>query len=166
MTVLAGIYKYPHRKGYLMNVTVSGNRSKKQARTLARAAEYYASLLMSKRTIETVQLEICLKKKLDEEVEGYCHFVESGNGYKKFYIELLKGYPIDDLLLNLAHEVVHLKQFTIGELNRTVHLSNTYKWQGKYYNEDKINYYDLPWEIEANGRERGLYYRFVEHYNG
>ena len=166
MSGFTGIYKYPYRKGYLMNVTVSGNKSKRQAKTLARAAEYYASLLMSRRTIETVQLEISLKRKLDDNVEGYCYFVESSTGYKKFNIELLKGYPIDDLLLNLAHEVVHLKQFAVGELKHTAHLKNTYKWQSKFYDEDKIHYYDLPWEIEAHGRERGLYYRFVEHYNG
>ena len=149
-----------------MNVTVSGNKSKRQARTLERAAEYYASLLMSNRTIQTVHLEISLKKKLDDNVEGYCYFVESSSGYKKFYIELLKNFPIDDLLLSLAHEVVHLKQFAIGELKHASHLKNSYKWQGKFYDEGKIHYYDLPWEIEAHGRERGLYSRFVEHYNG
>jgi hypothetical protein len=33
---------------------------------------------------------------------------------------------------------------------------------GKVINSEKVNYYDHPWEIEAHGRERGLFYRWVE----
>ena len=36
------------------------------------------------------------------------------------------------------------------------------KYLGKIYDVDKVNYWDLPWEIEAHGRERGLYVRFTE----
>ena len=33
---------------------------------------------------------------------------------------------------------------------------------GKTYNPTKIDYWDLPWEIEAHGREVGLFVRYCE----
>jgi len=36
-----------------------------------------------------------------------------------------------------------------------------YRFDGKYYPED-MNYWDAPWEIEAFGRELGLYKMFKQ----
>ena len=52
--------------------------------------------------------------------------------------------------------MVHLKQYAKGELSNEL---ITAKWQGKTYKisgslEDYLNY---PWEIEAFGREHGMY---------
>jgi hypothetical protein len=33
---------------------------------------------------------------------------------------------------------------------------------GKTYNPEKTSYWDLPWEIEAHGRETGLFIRWAE----
>jgi len=62
-------------------------------------------------------------------------------------------------LLTLAHELVHVKQFFRKELNYGL----TYaKFKGVYYNLDKVNYYDLPHEVEAHGREEGLVLRYLQ----
>jgi hypothetical protein len=33
---------------------------------------------------------------------------------------------------------------------------------GKTVNPEKVSYWDLPWEIEAHGRELGLFVRWAE----
>jgi len=35
-------------------------------------------------------------------------------------------------------------------------------WLGKTINPKKVSYWDLPWEIEAHGREVGLFVRYCE----
>jgi hypothetical protein len=56
----------------------------------------------------------------------------------------------------MAHEMVHAKQYARNELSNEL---ITAKWKGKTYHisgkiEDYLNY---PWEIEAFGREHGMY---------
>lgn len=69
--------------------------------------------------------------------------------------------PLDKLLLTIAHEMVHVKQYALGQLryqekkNRIVPV-----WLGRYVNES--SYYDLPWEIMAFKNERLLANKFVQ----
>ena len=53
--------------------------------------------------------------------------------------------------------MVHVKQYARRELN-----PNKEVWLGKTYNPKSISYWDLPWEIEAHGREVGLFIRYCE----
>ena len=149
-----------------MDITVTGVRSKKTKQLIKKAAEFYGSLLMNKRTANTVVLDIVLKKKLDDpDAEGYCQFLERDVGYRLFEIELIRDIPIEELLRNLAHEMVHLKQFATGELDYNVKPAHISKWHGINVNEKTVSYWDLPWEIEAHGREKGLLYRFLNKVN-
>ena len=67
------------------------------------------------------------------------------------------------LLLDLAHEMVHVKQYLNNELK--IYIDGSYKFLGKRYaaNTDDdfdMYYYNSPEEIEAYGRENGLYQIF------
>jgi len=156
------LHKYPFKKGTLMNVSVTGLRSKKQQKIFTKAAEFYASLLLNKRTAATVFLEINFKRVLDDCADGYCHFLSKATGFREFEIDIVKGLPLDETLITLAHEMVHLKQFATNELSGNQTPANITRWQGRSVNENKVDYWDLPWEIEAHGRERGLYYRLED----
>lgn len=65
-----------------------------------------------------------------------------------------------EILKTLAHELVHVKQYVMGEL----------KWRDtgliyKGVNHKAMNlmdYFELPYEIEAYGREKGLLYGFLK----
>ena len=64
-----------------------------------------------------------------------------------------------ELLKTLAHELVHVKQYVLGEL-KTRDVGLVYKG----INHDAMNlmeYFELPYEIEAYGREKGLLYGFM-----
>ena len=54
------------------------------------------------------------------------------------------------MLTTLAHELVHVKQYELGQLTQN--------------NESDYNYWDKPSEIEAHGREIGLFITWAENH--
>ena len=66
---------------------------------------------------------------------------------------------VHQILETLAHELVHIKQYLIGELTWR---SGTLRWKNKEFTpEDLTEYFELPYEIEAHGRQRGLFLSFI-----
>ena len=63
------------------------------------------------------------------------------------------------VLRTLAHELVHVKQYIVGELSwRDAGLL----WKGVNHNPlNLLHYYELPYEVEAHGREYGLLVGFL-----
>ena len=100
-----------------------------------------------------ITLTICLYKFTGPD-NGYCTQLSS----KEYIIELNKNLDPTTIMMVFAHECVHLKQYIKGELS---YIDDTWAvWKFRKYNMDEIHYYDLPWEIEAAGREHGLCERF------
>ena len=62
--------------------------------------------------------------------------------------------------------MVHVKQWARGELKDVMKGYSLCKWKGKVFDTDKVEYYDAPWEIEAFGREYGLYIRWRNEFMG
>ena len=56
------------------------------------------------------------------------------------------------LIIALAHEMVHVKQYARGQITHGKNLNSKF-WMGKKF---KGHYYDLPWEVEAFSKERVL----------
>ena len=103
-------------------------------------------------------------KKLDSSAYGYC-LAESDDGErldrpKSFEIEIHKDMPLRKVLETICHEMVHVKQYARGELYESS-AQGKHRWQGKWLDKDP-NYWDQPWEIEAHGRETGLFVRWAE----
>lgn len=69
------------------------------------------------------------------------------------------------VLAFIFHELVHVKQFMLNEL---VDISEThYRFKGKVFrlkDEELMDYYSRPEEIEAYGMEVGLRERFTQHW--
>jgi len=59
--------------------------------------------------------------------------------------------------------MVHVKQYARGELRENYGVGK-HLWKGAWVNSN-IDYYDLPWEIEAHGRETGLFIRYIQKHN-
>jgi len=66
---------------------------------------------------------------------------------------------LKNLLLNLGHELVHVKQYLLNEMFDYTNGDVRHKGIvfSSEYQENEELYYDSPWEIEAYGRELGLY---------
>ena len=64
-----------------------------------------------------------------------------------------------NILKTLAHELVHVKQYVMGELTYRTH---GMVWKKVTYVPDNIfDYFETPFEIEAYGREKGLLVAFL-----
>ena len=64
-----------------------------------------------------------------------------------------------EILKTLAHELVHVKQYVMGELTYRTH---GMVWKKETYSPDNIfEYFETPYEIEAYGREKGLLVAFL-----
>lgn len=66
-----------------------------------------------------------------------------------------------NVFMDLAHELVHVKQYLTGQMRD--YSDGSVKFMGKKYSSLEISdelYFDFPGEIEAYGREIGLYELF------
>jgi hypothetical protein len=130
-------------------ITVIGGKPK-QRKYVESMVQFCIDTLMPRmRTLE-IEVKLCTPKG----AMGYC--LETDNK-RTFEIEIDRTLSQRKLLETLAHEMVHVKQYARRELH-PVHQT----WCGKTYNPDKVSYWDLPWEIEAHGREIGLFVRWAE----
>ena len=84
------------------------------------------------------------KRRVEGDAMGYC----SGD-HKSVEIELSKEYSFSDLMIALAHEMVHAKQFFRKEL------IDGYWYKGRNYWECRYEF--QPWEKSAYMMEVKLY---------
>ncbi len=135
-----------------MFIEVTGGT--KQQRTYAESlASFCVKMLMPRMRSLEIDIKLCKPKS----ALGYCLELDTN---REFELEIDKTQPMRRMLETVAHEMVHVKQFARRELH-----PSTDEWYGKTYNPKKVSYWDLPWEIEAHGREVGLFIRWCEQEN-
>lgn len=140
-----------------MILTVKGGTARQQE-LVSSMAHFCAAKLMPR--MYTLEVEITLKKLTG--AYGYCLHVDD----RYFEIEVSKDIRHRRLLETVAHEMVHVKQYARRELSENTYckVANRYKWQGETLKKTP-EYWDRPWEIEAHGREVGLFIRWAEENN-
>ncbi len=150
-----------------MQLYIEGYRShnKELYQAVGSAALYYGALLLGTRMVTNIYLDIKLTKDLKkkEKAYGYCHIVDDDlNKPREFMIELDASmrYKFSDILIWLAHEMVHLKQFVRKEL--CDYETGRVQWKSRSFG--KVHYDDQPWEKEAYRLEEKLYEEFVGWY--
>jgi hypothetical protein len=89
-------------------------------------------------------IEINFRRMSKDPNYGYCCDLEDN----EYEIDIKRTLNMRNMLTTLAHELVHVKQYVLGELD-----------QGT---EDGLPYWDRPSEIEAHGREIGLFIQWAE----
>ena len=150
-----------------MQLYIEGYRShnKELYHAVSNAALYYGALLLGTRMLNNIYLDIKLTKDLKkkEQAYGYCHIIDDDlNRPREFMIELDTSmkHSFDQILIWLAHEMVHLKQFVRGELFD--YETGKVQWKRRMYGN--VHYEDQPWEKEAYRLEEKLYNEFAEWY--
>ena len=131
------------------------------------AAKWYADKLMGKRLSSNIRcnLDFIQDYESDSGTMGTCIWEDDHVRPREFSIELDSSMSPTTILQNLAHEMVHVKQWARGELKDVMRGYSLCKWKGMVVDTDKVEYYDSPWEIEAFGREYGLYVRWRDQYS-
>lgn len=144
---------------------VNFHRGSKQKRILAQSiAEYVANHLMPRLKDKlTINIEFVNKLVEKDGVHGDTIWEDDDVRPREFNIRLDASDEIPTMLRTLAHEMVHVKQFARSELKQYARIK-AHRFKSEIVPND-TEYWDLPWEIEAHGREEGLYLRWLQHTN-
>ena len=146
----------------ILNITGSCKSTRKLVDS---AAWSYAERLIGKRLLNTLYIDIKLIRNLTDKegMEGSCIWDEweSKSTPRSYTIELDSSVSLRNILISLAHEFVHVKQWISGEMYEYEE-PNKVRFMKKKVDTSKLNYFDYPWEIEAFGRQLGLFVRMCE----
>lgn len=132
-------------------ITVVGG-SRKLKQQLHSLAAFTVAKLLPK--IQHIDITVMLTHLQDTNAYGYCEAV-SGPRYDRpriFEIEIHRVLPLDDMLLTLAHELVHVKQYAQSKLYYS-HTKRCNRWNGQWISQQGQS---APWEIEAYSLEKIL----------
>lgn len=147
-----------------MRITFRGRTNKKFRESVTDACNFYLQKLgVSKRKLNNVTLIFRLAEMKGD--QGSC---VNTSRPKTYEITIHSKLDRKSKFKTLAHEVVHLKQWLTGEMKDHIKRGDIIKtyWKGKLWKnsgDELDDYYDSPWEIEAYGKEEGLYARWMEH---
>lgn len=131
----------------------------KVPKTHLAAIVYFADSLITRQLSRNLHITIKYKK-----TENYWGLT-SVEGYNKsgkprhFVIEVNRFLNEREKIMTIAHEMVHIKQYAILDLNEEMTL-----WRGKSINADKIPYINQPWEKEAYRVGDKLFAEYVGEY--
>lgn len=82
--------------------------------------------------------------------------------YRSFVIDIDTELPAEKYMITLFHEMVHVKQFALREMDQLDKPRNTTRWRQLRVKDDELDYWDLPWEVEAREQEGVLFNAFME----
>ena len=135
-------------------VDVVGAKSTRLRNKLISAAYFY---LKDLKVSNRFNLDVVIRL-TQSDVDGYCDY-NYDESDKEITIELNKFLSDEELLLALAHEMVHAKQYVKKEL-RTVNGFNY--WKGATFSQTKFVDNMVPWEREAYFREKELFNSYAK----
>lgn len=120
------------------------------------ALSFYLEYLLPQSKVKRLDIEVVNRQ--DIPFEAACMKIGGG----QYLIEIrddIANY-LEVLLITLAHEAVHIKQYCTGELNIAYTKHDVIDvWKGKRYRN--TDYDDQPWEQEAYGLEQPLYIDYM-----
>lgn len=143
--------------------------NKFQKKLIREYGKWLGDYLLGPRLSDNVEVLFKYNPELvEQEIEGYVDYEDPfGNTPpREFTVNINPALSTRELIECLAHEMVHVKQYAKGELKMNWK-KNTATWHGVVYSANDMEsydhkYYTLPWEIEAHGREIGLYVIFLK----
>lgn len=148
-------------------IVVRNTPKKFNVNLIKRAAAFYLETLLGKKMVPNVDVYIVFSDlKKTEKTMGNCVWEDDNIRPREFTINVDNSMGLRYTLLTIAHEFVHVKQFVRQEMKDRLQKNSkgfvTF-WKNTDISSEELNYWDQPWEIEAHGREKGLYCRFLEH---
>jgi len=144
-----------------MYVMTSGKPSRLPMKLCKQAIRYYGKLLLTENLYHKLNVTISFEK-FDPKINeyAYCEWEFDNHRAKDYTITIDKNLSKRAMLVALAHEMIHVKQYAKGELKDYLRVNKS-KWKGEIIDPNEVDYWDQPWEIEAHGREKDLYHKFM-----
>jgi hypothetical protein len=127
------------------------------------ALRFYAERLMSKQLCRNIKVRLIFKSGLlkTDRLEAQCIWEDDNFRPREFMVTVDRDLSRRKVLMSLAHEAVHIKQYATGQLKHHMREPNP-RWMNKQVNDDLVPYSKLPWEEEAWSRELELYREFLK----
>lgn len=155
-----------------MLIELDSDLDQDTADTIDEALRFFASKLLPEGIIEDLKINVDFNPAQHQYAVVYPEDDDNGLCDLSTYRLILKNKK-KRLIESLAHEMVHIKQYALGELqyyteveysdtlkdiNMNNNISHSFHWMGEEWlpEEDDDEEFDSPWEIEAYGREYGL----------
>lgn len=145
----------------IISITGGNAKLKNLAESITR---YSAELLLDKKLINKLTVDIEFSRTLLKEdgMLAEIDFDDRVHKPREFTITVDSTVPQRRIMESIAHEMVHLKQYAVGEMCDTDN-PDIVQWKNKQVDLIKCEYWDRPWEVEAHGKELGLFIRWAEH---
>jgi len=118
------------------------------------------SSFFTKRFRRSVEVWVHFRRQLDFGHYGFCHgdkneaWIDIAKGYIDPISKTYIAYDYSTVLITLAHELVHAKQFIKGELSSD---GRCWHQRGEVVDFTTKVHKQLPWETEADLLETRLY---------
>jgi hypothetical protein len=140
-----------------IEVLAHGNTNPEKIILLYKTARFYAKYLNLSKSKYTIM--VCSAPNLRKH-DGN-NGVASKTGIKEITVVVDSQLKLPQMLMTLAHEMVHAKQYIRGHYKATVSRNGKLKklWLGKQYS---VVYHKRPWEREAFRREGELVNALLE----
>lgn len=143
-----------------MHIRSSGIPNNIPLKVCKQAVKFYAEFLLGKRLSSNISVQIKFNDKtLSKDLYGFCDWNCDKKTPRNFIVSIQPNLTKKMTLFVLAHEMVHVKQYAKGELKDMIR-SNMVKYLGELYDDEKISYWNHPWEQEARNNELILYREF------
>lgn len=123
------------------------------------AINFFADQLLTKQVKKHIILNVIFRKKFDflglTAVDEY----NTRGLPREFTVEIYRNQTEKEILITLAHEIVHVAQYCKGHLNEQMTV-----WRGQKI-EKEIEYDNQPWEKEADELSLVLYEQYRREFN-
>jgi hypothetical protein len=142
-----------------LKIYIYGKNEKLSREEIRSAIKFFVNKLIPIEVADQLVLKV---KNTDSfynnSIIGYCYQDERFDDNQHFIVEISNKISKQKQLNTLAHELVHVKQYALSEMQDYEDDANKCLWYGKLYDFDEGGdvYWESPWELEAYGRAIGL----------
>jgi hypothetical protein len=142
----------------MIQVQVIGQIRNKQL--IERVSELLLENIIPTKLRRPIEITINILTVCDEQAGGYCWGDRSTVEIEIARTSNEHTYSREKMLTNLTHELIHAKQFIMGEITPNMNM-----WKQQEVNRAKVPYSHQPWEREAYRWEKRLYDNYFKKLN-
>lgn len=143
-----------------MRLLIEGQPQNITLKEVEYATNFFCRKLISAQLLRHLTVIITFKKLRG--LKGLAEAIDCDIKPREFHIQIRQTMSRQNILKTLAHELVHVKQYARKELG-VVLIGSRLRWHDQMIDSAATNYWEYPWEIEAYGREVGLYEMYHHH---
>ena len=149
-------------RGISMLVTYYGKSDHISKQETSEVVRFFADILLSKKMQNNLKIRVSFNKRNTKGLYGYAAWKKNNLRPRNFTLALDPDNTREEMLITIAHEMVHIEQYASGKLKEYVRSGNIH-WMGKAHPDCKMVKNTSPWERDARRKEKLLYIKYVEH---